>query len=113
MPIAPELALDVARRLPAGQWDLPRHELEAYVAALRKAAQRTGHLGDDMARHFGLPHAPLLPHWPAEKQPGGSGGREQAGGGGGGDADAGDWLASLHQLAAGQKAAMEPAAVSS
>ena len=50
MPIAPELALNVARRLPSDQWDLPRHELEVYVSALREAAQRTGHLGDDTAR---------------------------------------------------------------
>jgi hypothetical protein len=109
MPIAPELALDVARRLPAAQWVLPRGQLEAYVAALRRGAQRTGHLGDDLARHFGLPPAPLLPHWPAEKQGGGQ--HLPFGGGSSGQGDGGDWLASLRQLAEGKKAAMEPAAV--
>jgi tRNA-binding EMAP/Myf-like protein len=91
VPVDPELMVGIAMRLPPGEWDLPLDQLEAYVAALRGAPQRTGHLADDLAHHFGL--SPTTA--PRRRR-----------------STTGDWLESLQQLAAGQKAAtMEPATV--
>ncbi len=95
MPVGPELVVDIALRVPAGKWDLPTDQLKAYVSVLRGAPQRTGHLGDDLARHFGLPPTKA-------RRVRNSSENERTG----------DWLESLRQLAAGEKGTtMDPATV--